>query len=75
MAYLASEPAVVAQIMDTNLARRIRKWVTKYREEAHLAAGTMTGVAPVDLGPGLVLHMHEFVYSGILHVALLKKQP
>jgi hypothetical protein len=75
MAYLASEPAVAAQITDTNLSRRFRKWVTKHREEAHLAAGTMTGVAPVNLELGLVLHVHEFVYSGIHYVALLKKQP
>ena len=40
---------------------------------AHLAARMVSQVIPINIEDGVIVHMHEFVHYGMLHVLLIEK--
>lgn len=39
----------------------------------HLTTRVMAQIIPVDLKPAMVIHVHELVYKGLLHVGFAEE--
>jgi hypothetical protein len=71
-AQLTREPTVTAEAVCTNLTESKSFQALGKRKMAHLTAGMVPQVVPVDFEPALVKHVYHLVHHRVLHVGITK---